>query len=51
MVLAAGDESSGRGKRRTREEAAAIRETLARGQTVVFPTRHQWRHYTKRKPN
>jgi hypothetical protein len=38
-------------KRRTREEAAAIRQALADGQTVAFPTRHQWRHYTKRKPH
>jgi len=38
------------GKRRTRQEAAAVREALAQGQTVAFATRHQWRHYTQRKP-
>ena len=39
-----------RGKRRTREEAAAVRQALAQGQEVAFATRHQWRHYTKRQP-
>jgi hypothetical protein len=39
-----------RGKRRTRQEAAAVRQALAQGQTVAFATRHQWRHYTQRKP-
>jgi len=39
-----------RGKRRTRQEAAAVRQALAQGQTVTFATRHQWRHYTQRKP-
>ena len=43
-------EGGGSGKRRSRQEAAAIRQSLADGQTLVFPTRHQWRHYTKRKP-
>ena len=33
------------------DDQTAIRQALADGQTLVFPTRHQWRHYTKRKPH
>ena len=28
-----------------------IVKLVADGQTLMFPTRHQWRHYTKRKPH
>jgi len=38
------------GKRRSRQEAAAVRSALADGQEIAFATRHQWRHYHKRKP-
>jgi len=38
------------GRRRSRQEAAAVRAALAEGQEVAFTTRHQWRHYHKRKP-
>jgi hypothetical protein len=38
------------GRRLTRKAAAAIRQAIANGQTVVFPNRHQWRHFQVRHP-
>jgi hypothetical protein len=34
----------------TRQEAAAIRQAITDGYTVVFPNRHQWRHFQVRHP-
>ena len=33
------------GRRRTRKEAAMVRDALADGHQVEFATRRQWRHY------
>jgi hypothetical protein len=38
------------GKRRNRQEAAAVRAALANGQEVAFATRHERYRYRRRKP-
>jgi len=41
---------SASGKRRNRQEAAAVRAALADGQAVAFNTRHERYRYLRRKP-